>query len=415
MAHIETDSAHCSGCSACVAACLKDAISLIADKEGFMTPMVDAAKCTECGICIRTCPVNADKELDAKETRAFAVQYKDDAVRKKSASGAFFPAVAKFFLEEKKGYVCGCILGEDLLPKHIVSNDWQAIQKMQDSKYVQSNMGNCYVEIAALLKDGQWVLFTGTSCQVNGLKSVLCTKKINAEHLLCIDFFCHGVPSPRIWKEYLSFYEKQKHRKIVGYRFRCKKYGWGKNSMGSNYLNSVNLGDSPLVKLPNKNSASQNGETTSKWDDFSYEARMWREIFFSNLCIRTYCHSCPYTTVQKPADITMGDFWGIENVAPEFDDGKGCSIVLLRTPIAKELFHQLKIHCKQVELADAIKKQANAFYPSPVGTQRESFWKDYSAYGFDYVAKKYFGYTPKERAKSFVKRILFELKLRNLY
>lgn len=134
----------------------------------------------------------------------------DKCSKKKSASGAFFPAVAKYFIEEKQGYVCGCVLDDSLAPIHIVSNKWDDVVRMQDSKYVQSNMEECYSEIIELLQKGKWVLFTGTSCQAAGLLSLIQTRKINRDHLLLVDFFCHGVPSPRIWKDYIKFYHEEK-------------------------------------------------------------------------------------------------------------------------------------------------------------------------------------------------------------
>lgn len=401
--HIKTDSQKCCGCTACMAICPLHAIQMNNDSEGFLCPQVDTKICVECGACIKVCPAEKIEKSTVKVSdnmQAYAAKW-ENTVRSKSASGAFFPAVAKYVLVVKKGYVCGCVLNsQTLIPEHIVTNNWADIQRMQDSKYVQSNMKNCYYEIGELLNKSQIVLFTGTSCQVSGLYFFLEAKHISSENLLTIDFFCHGVPSPKIWSDYLHFYKEKKKRTPVGYRFRSKQYGWGSSSHGSSYLNCI----------------IYNTIQVAKNDNVSWAARMWRTIFFSNLCLRRYCHSCPYATINKPSDFTMGDFWGIEEFYPEFDDGKGCSMVIARTIKAQTVFPKVEwLTYKKVTIDEAIQKQANAFAPSPANERRAEFWDDYKKNGFAYCARKYFFYTVKDRSKAIIKRILFALKLRNIY
>lgn len=398
--HINTDSKKCSGCTACKTICPVNAIKMIPDDEGFGVPVINKDICVDCGVCIKVCPadngVSKDKRID---NESYAVRW-TNAVRKKSASGAFFPAVAKYFIEEKQGYVCGCVLDDSLAPIHIVSNKWDDVVRMQDSKYVQSNMEECYSEIIELLQKEKWVLFTGTSCQAAGLLSLIQTRKINRDHLLLVDFFCHGVPSPRIWKDYIKFYHEEKRRQVVGYRFRSKKYGWGEKARGSSYLNCIQYTKRRKVK----------------YDNYSYAARMWRTIFFSNICIRQYCYTCPYATVNKPADITMGDFWGIDGILKDFDDGKGCSAVILRTEYARKVFDELSYLDKsKVNVEDITKRQKNAFEPSESHPLRSEFWNDYKSLSFKELSQKYFYYSNSRRIKDVVKRILFTLHLRNIY
>lgn len=398
--HINTDSKKCSGCTACKTICPVNAIKMIPDDEGFGVPVINKDICVDCGVCIKVCPadngVSKDKRID---NESYAVRW-TNAVRKKSASGAFFPAVAKYFIEEKQGYVCGCVLDDSLAPIHIVSNKWDDVVRMQDSKYVQSNMEECYSEIIELLQKGKWVLFTGTSCQAAGLLSLIQTRKINRDHLLLVDFFCHGVPSPRIWKDYIKFYHEEKRRQVVGCRFRSKKYGWGEKARGSSYLNCIQYTKRRKVK----------------YDNYSYAARMWRTIFFSNICIRQYCYTCPYATVNKPADITMGDFWGIDGILKDFDDGKGCSAVILRTEYARKVFDELSyLDKRKVNVEDITKRQKNAFEPSESHPLRSEFWNDYKSLSFKELSQKYFYYSNSRRIKDVVKRILFTLHLRNIY
>lgn len=402
--HIETDSKSCCGCTACMSVCPANAIKMISDSEGFYIPQTDGKNCIECGACVRVCPAEkktTEEHESGRPMHAYAAKYVND-IRGGSASGGLFPALAKYVLENKDGWVCGCVLNqESLMPEHIVSNNWLDVQRMQDSKYVQSNMQDCYSRIGELLKKNQMVLFSGTSCQVAGLYSFLDAKHIRKDSLMTVDFFCHGVPSPQIWKEYLSFYKKKKKRTPIGYRFRSKKYGWGSSSKGSSHLNSITY---------------RNAIKVAHEDNFSWAARMWRTVFFSNLCIRRYCHSCPYASAEKPADITMGDFWGIEKFYPDFDDGKGSSLALVRTDKAEQVLKAAEwLTLKPVNLEEILAKQANAFKPSPPNVQRGEFWQDYKKQGFEFCAQKYFGYTVKNRTKAFLKRILFALKLRNLY
>jgi hypothetical protein len=326
------------------------------------------------------------------QIKSFAVKWEDD-IRKGSASGALFPAIAKYIIDQKKGYVCGCVL-ENMRPIHIVSNQWSDVLRMQDSKYVQSIMGGCYRRIAELLKQNSWVLFTGTSCEVDGLIKFLTLKNVNMDNLLTMDFFCHGVPSPLVWRDFLRFYEGKMHRKPIRYRFRGKKYGW----RGTNHLHTVKY-----IK-----------RGVEKEDNFSYiGSRMWDTIFFSNICLRPGCHQCPYTTYLKPSDMTMGDFWGIEDCLPEFDDGKGCSLLMARSIKAQSVLGQIDyLTVEDVPLDYVMKKQINAFKPSVRHKKREEFWKDYETHTFSYIAKKYFYYKLSCRVRSYMNRILFEAGLR---
>ncbi len=315
---------------------------------------------------------------------AFAVRYKNDIIRKNSSSGAYFQCVARHFIDNG-GYVCGCVL-EDMKVVHIVSNNVDDITRMAGSKYVQSDMKNCFAEIGKILQDEISVLFSGTSCQTAGLKMYLSNKNIDMNKLLTIDFFCHGVPSPLIFKEYLNNYEKRRNRKPIDYKFRCKDYGWGKASRGSNYFNTILR---------------------------STYARAWRRIFFSDLVLRKKCHDCNYCTAYKPADITMGDFWGIEELLPNFNDGMGISVVIIHNrENVKYVTELLDLEYFETDLNDAIKCQYNAFYPSKQNELREKFWHDYFENGFDFAFKKYI-YTKSFVIKQKIKMLLFLLRLRN--
>ena len=397
MKHISMTSQSCSACTACISVCPKSAILFSVDEEGFKVPVVDEKLCVDCGLCIKICPaLNTKDSVNDISSKAYALQYHDEAVRNRSASGALFPAFANYFINTLHGYVCGCVLDENLMPRHIVSKQWKDVERMQDSKYVQSDMGICFSKIMTLLKAEEYVLFSGTSCQVKGLYSALETKRICTDRLLTIDFFCHGVPSPKIWSDYLRYVQQRLGFKAEGYRFRNKTYGWGKGtqSRGTGYLSTWKY--------------------LGIWHEVpSLVARIWPRIFFSNLCLRRYCHTCPYTKVEKPADITMGDFWGVENFRPDFDDHKGCSMAIVHSRKAEKIINALpNTEILDVSIDEVIKRQGNAFAPSKPHAQRKSFWKDYADKGFPFVLQKYFYYSTVGIIKASIKYMLFKLHLK---
>lgn len=396
--HVDLESNNCSGCTACYSICPVSAITMEEDLEGFLIPKVDNKKCISCSKCINVCSAYSKININQKAFSSFAFQNQDFGTLKNSSSGAFFPAIANYILE-KGGYVCGCVFDSDFVPIHIVSKNKNDIVLMQDSKYVQSNLNDCFKYIRDILEKEIPVLFTGTSCQVSGLKRYLHKEKVDDRRLLTIDFFCHGVPSPKVWKEYLEFYEIEKKAIISAFRFRNKKYGWGEKSRGTYHLNTV-IRKNKIIKK----------------DDISLIARMWYTIFFSNYCLRSYCYKCPFASVDKPADFTMADFWGIEDITSSFDNGKGCSLVIVRNKLALKILYSLKnVKLEQINLNKAIEKQGNAFIPTKRPIERDKFWDDYQNNGFKFIAKKYFRYDWIHKIKDLLHRICFELHMTNLY
>lgn len=374
-----------------MAACPVNAIELVRDQEGFLIPKIIKSKCIDCGRCLTVCQVLNESDKPNYDNIAFAVRYKDDQIRKESASGAYFQAIARYFIS-KGGYVCGCVL-KAMKVIHIVSNQIADLNRMADSKYVQSDIHNCFREIGMLLKQGYPVLFSGTSCQAAGLKMYLSSCRIKTDDLVCIDFFCHGVPSPLIWDEYLKYYEMKKGKRPTGYRWRCKDYGWGKSARGANHLNTLMY--------------------ESKAEDRSLLARSWRRIFFSNIVLRQNCHQCKYCTIDKPSDCTMGDFWKLHEVLPDFDDEKGTSIVIVhKKEYLKFVMDIPDLEYREVDANESIQGQLNAFEPSKANEIRDAFWKDYNKRGFEYAFRKHF-YTNEYIMKSQIKYILFRLGLHN--
>lgn len=308
MNHIVPESINCCGCGACAHICPKGAITMPPDEDGFLYPVVDSGKCVECGLCEKVCtfqnqlPVESEKEVYAAVT--------GDADVLQSASGGMFASFAQSVLAEG-GAVYGCAMEyEDgqLWPRHICVTEQDDLIKLKGSKYVQSDLGDTYPNIRNRLEAGQSVLFSGTPCQVAGLRGYL---RKEYENLFTLDLICHGVPSGKLFRDYIAFEEKKQGRKITGFRFRDKSFGWKLHG-------AITL---------------EGGDTIH----FEPEESSYYQMFLNSYTYRENCYHCPYASDQRPGDITIGDFWCIELVHPELlaekggplehDKGASCLIV----------------------------------------------------------------------------------------
>lgn len=288
--------------------------------------------------------------------KTYAVKHRDEVTRMASRSGGVFTALSDDVLR-RNGIIYGCALDEDFRAVHIRAASDAERNRMRGSKYVQSDLGNVFNSVKKDLEDGTEVLFSGTSCQIAGLKSFLGKEYGN---LLCVDIVCHGVPSPEVWKKYLKWQEK-KIGKIVSADFRNKKdFGWGDHV-------------ETLV-----------GETGKKVD-----SRVYTTIFFEHSALRPCCYKCPYKSVMHPADVTLADYWGIDRVVPGFNDNKGVSLVLINNDKGNEAFNQImdSLHCEPTRIEDSM--QTSFIRPWEAPKDREMFWKAFRERDFNYVARRY--------------------------
>ena len=278
----------CCACGACAAICPKGAITLQPDEDGVNYPRVNEEKCIHCDLCEKACAYqNQMPPLSLKEV--YAAVSRDTNVEK-SASGGLFASFAQAVLAQN-GAVYGCALEYEngqLWPRHICVTDPKERYRLQGSKYVQSDLGNCYRDAEQRLKQGQVVLFSGTPCQVAGLKGFLRQEYSN---LYTIDIVCHGVPSTKLFHEYISFEEKKLGAAVVDFHFRDKSQGW--KLYGSMTLD--------------------NGRTVY----FETEESSYYQMFLNSYTYRENCYTCPYASDRRPGDITIGDYWCIELVHPE--------------------------------------------------------------------------------------------------
>ena len=350
----------CTGCSACLNTCLHDAIQLIENEKGFLYPEIDESKCVDCGLCVKTCPVNC--ETDANTYKAvYAALDKRDEDRAKSTSGGIFAVLAKHIIKQG-GYVYGAALDNDLVVRHIEVHTFECLDKLRNSKYVQSEIGYSYQNAKKRLRDGALVLFSGTPCQIAGLKNYLGKEYSN---LLTIDILCHGVPSPGVFRKYIKSEEKIVNSKLVDIQFRSKGIGW-KKLLTDRYF--------------------ENGQKADWGDTFV-------PGFLNNYYLRESCYSCVYATDKRQGDITLGDYWGYKESAPEYieDDDKGISLVIINTEKGQNAFNGIRrdIAFAKKSMEDA--KQGNPVLYKPCDKPDDymDFWNDYQTMSWKSLSEKY--------------------------
>ncbi len=301
----------CCGCGACMAACPSQAIEMVSDREGIPYPKIIQEKCVDCGQCKRVCPVKHHNFIE-RERLYFGAQAKDDSLRFSSSSGGVFPVLAQHILKQG-GVVFGAAMEADGTVRHRDIQMLSDLPLLQKTKYVQSDMGDCYEKIARYLRGGGQVLFTGTPCQCQALKLYLGKER---ENLILVDLVCYGVPSPGIWKKYVRELERKYKGKFAGYCFRDKR------EKDNGHTVSVRIGDKEYA-------------CPMRQDSFC-------RVYFRNYTIRPACSSCEFCTVNRESDMTLGDFWEIEKRKPEMDDGMGTSMVILHSEKAKKIWEEIK-------------------------------------------------------------------------
>lgn len=376
---------NCAGCSACVDICDQKAITLVTDIEGFWYPKVNLELCTNCGLCEKTCPELHIEELKPGHNEVptvLAAYHKDDETRRESTSGGLFSALANKMYDEG-GYVGGSVYTDDFSAQHIVSNNRGDLLRIRGSKYFQSDITGLFKQIKKLLIAGEKLLVCGAPCQMAGLRLFL---EKEYENLIVIDFICLGINSPKIFHKYLESLENQFGAKAVSVQAKNKDLGWRSLSY--------------KIKFANDKVYQREGIK----DDFI-------RGFLSTHCIsRPTCYQCKYKGFPRISDITLGDFWGIENVDRTMDDNMGTSAVLLNTRKGIAFFDSIKnkIVTKEVKLSDVLPgNQALLRSITLPAINRDAFYKDADKLPFDVVLKKYYLQEKNPMKKILQKRLKF--------
>lgn len=368
----------CVGCKSCEQSCPKHCISMMENKEGFWYPVVDEQRCIECKLCLKKCPA-ANTDIHRNEPKKIcAWRNKNDVDIMRSASGGAADSATKAVLK-MNGVVFGAAYDEQLEVSHIEVMTDSERKKIQSSKYVQSDLKDSYLKVKRHLENKKTVLFTGTPCQVAGLYAFL---EGDRENLYTIDLICHGVPSPKFFRKYLEYQNKQSDGRVIYFNFRSKdKRGWG-----TQYLLKT--------------------KTKTKTKTLSLDR--YGKHFMNGDCYRESCYLCVYANTKRVGDLTVGDFWGIAKSHPDFNSPKGVSSVLINTEKGRKLFEIMKpfAEVEEATLEEAMVKQHNLLHPSIRPITRDIFYMNIDEPGF--VDGLKVGIQMKERLKSILPNKLIQ-------
>lgn len=367
-----TDS-RCTGCSACWGTCPVNAIQMAPDEEGFLRPQVDEDHCLHCGHCHDVCQVFAGRASNSFRQRYFAFKNKND-IREKSSSGGVFTALSDLVLK-KNGVIVAASMDESFHVRHIIAGDQLTREGMRGTFYVQSDLGECFSKIRTTLENGSQVLFVGTPCQVQGLKLFL---KKEWENLMTVDLVCHGAPSPLVFERFIDFL-KQKG-KLDQFLFRDKLLGWK-----GYHVSAVIDGKKVKDKL---------------W------LQSFNNLFSHNLINRKSCSFCPYTNYERVGDLTIGDFWGIKDVLPDFYDECGVSLILCNTAKGYAALKALD----SVEMCEVKKEQTtqnSLTKPAKASEKRSEAFFILKTEGYATLARRFGEWNCKGYIKNILRKRLF--------
>lgn len=362
-----TNKTDCCGCNACGDVCAQHAITFRTDNEGFWYPEVDKMKCTDCHLCEKVCPMlhKANGIERYAEPSVFAAYTKDEAIRLDSTSGGIHSMLAMKMFEEN-AYVGGAVYNPDHTCSQIVTSDEAMLPEIRSSKYLQSSSEGVYIEIRKLLREGKNVFYCGCPCQIHALYNFLGKEFSN---LTTCDFICRGVNSPKVFLKYLEMLEREFGSKATKIKFKNKKWGWHNFSLRVNF---------------------ENGR--------EYCKDRWHDLFFigylqSGNFARPSCYECPFKGFPQKADITLADFWGIENIDASMDQDKGTSLVMINSDKGRNLFNAIK---EKIEWRTFTMDDAREGNPAMDGSlksvkpTRDEFFRDLNILPFEQVAKRHF-------------------------
>jgi len=349
------EQALCTGCRACENKCPTRALTMKEDGEGFLRPFLDTSRCTQCGLCRSTCPVlNTPAQAPSqREPGTYACWSLDETIRERSSSGGVFSLLAKEVLKDG-GVVFGASFDEDLRVRHTYIEDFEQIDGLRRSKYVQSDTGDCYLQVENFLKAGRPVLFVGAPCQVAGLNAYLGKPY---ENLLTLSFICYGVPSPKVFETYIRYREDKHKARAARLSFREKQgSGW------SNCAMCIEFEDGTKLRHPLKQDP--------------YFVGFGRHLF-----TRPSCFECHFRYPNIFSDMTLGDFWGADKLEGlKANDDKGVSLVLTHTPKGEEGLKRIAPHLfiQRRSFEEALKYNPRLKTSSACPRNRSRFFEEFA-------------------------------------
>lgn len=394
----------CCGCRACAQVCGRQAISMKEDEYGFYYPVINQDKCVDCNLCRIVCNHKPVTDSEVKDT--YVAQRKSSTI-KKSASGGIFAEFASLVIAQG-GVVYGCVLKREegvLHPVIAEASTLEEVDPMLGSKYVQSDTVDSYLGVKKCLNDGKMVLYSGLPCQIAGLRGFL---RKDYDNLLTLDIICHGAPNKRFFQAYISNLEKKIHGTVTKFNFRGKIKGWGDFVYTYTYIYTDKNGKHCI---------------TDAWG--SFEESVYYKMFLASSIYRESCYHCPFTSKNRPSDITIGDCWGIDVEHPEyekaqggsFDFAQGTSCVIINTKRGQDFFatHHDGLQIAPVSLTSVVKYNHQLSRPSYDSPWRKVYYQAFQRKGYVGLKKMYYRLEWKQILKSKIYNLAPKLGIRVIH
>lgn len=341
--------ADCCGCAMCASQCKFGAISMQADREGFLYPQIDKTKCADCGMCRKACPLQSRGYFkESSVPLFFSATHISRDVLMHSTSGGAFTAISDVFLSQG-GAVCGADFDDNLRVIHRITDSTEGRDRMRISKYVQSDMSGIYAKIKETLEKRP-VLFTGTPCQCAAVRSFFGGEPQN---LFICDVICHSVPSPLVWEEYKKILGEEHGGKVTSAIFRSKKYDWNRQNSNKGFL-----------------------FTTDSDNELHEDSRYYNLFVYKKMISRPSCEKCPFTDIHRASDMTIADCWGLEKYHKELYNKLGVSLIMVNTQKGRKMLDKISesMNISQREQDEITAEQQRLSEPIEFPAEREAFW-----------------------------------------
>lgn len=340
------DKKDCTGCGACAQACPAACIALTEDHEGFLYPQIDTDRCIDCSLCERVCPV-INQGPEREPLKCFAARSCNDEIRRESSSGGLFTHLSQQTIQQG-GVVFAAAFDAQWQVRHASAQSIEELAPFRGSKYVQSRVEQTFIEAREALRSGRKVLYSGTPCQIAGLKLFLGRDE---ENLLTVEVLCHGVPSPKVWGEYLRGVSGGDISAIGSVTFRDKSTSWRRFS-----LKICSTSGELLLREP-------------------LDVNTFLRGFNKGIFLRPSCYACPAKSLKSGSDITLGDYWGVERSHKKFNDNRGTSLVICNTVKGLDAMQGIDILAKECSYVEAIKSNPAATRSTTLPPSREKFFE----------------------------------------
>ena len=399
------DNDACCGCGVCAGVCPQGCIAMEEDAEGFLLPRINSEECVRCNLCEKVCPmINVSEDIPdpAFNQKGYVVQHKNAQILEESTAGGAFTAIANNVVE-KNGIVFGAVLSQDLYatPSAVYHKGVETkadLRFFRNSKYVQSYVSRSVIqEIKSTLEQGRYVCFSGTPCQVEGVKRFLDVLHIDQEKAVLVDVVCHAIPSPKAFRQYVSYMEKSGVPMIKSMRFRDKHYGYKYSTMNI---------------VSNNNHCNYHR---------GIESDPWLRAYFSNICDRKTCYNCSFKKIHRVSDFTIWDCFQVDRLSREMDNDKGATRVLIHTRKGQSLFEQIKddVLYEAIDPQVLIQGGKSITVSAKLNPQRTQFMRDMNSMSGSELYKKYFPlsfkYKMKHRTRLLVLKTGLYAKLKKCY